>query len=371
MKAQIVVGTGFGDEGKGMTTDFLCSHSDCVVVRFNGGHQAGHTVIRDNVKHVHSSYGSGTLLGKSSYISEYCCFYPPYIETERDVLSSKGVTPTLYIHPLAKLTTPYDIAYNRVRELRLNHGSVGVGIGATFERNSNNYKLHAADIMLPTLLATKLEQIKWYYDTLLIGYSDEQMEYYLKVVKEEFEFFYKALACKSFKVAGYEYLKQFPVIVFEGAQGIMLDMDFGTFPNVTYSYCTSKNAIQICRVLNISDIEIHYVTRCYQTRHGNGWMSNENKISLINNEEEINVTDEWQGSLRIGELDTRLLNYAMNCDDIYSFDYEKHLHITCLDQRPGFSFPYSKLIMPFKSIREQFSARSESISSKPTEVFLL
>lgn len=311
--------------------------------------------MRDNVKHVHSSYGSGTLLGRPSYISEYCCFYPPHIEAERDVLLTSNINPTLYIHPLAKLTTPLDVAYNRVRESRLNHGSVGVGIGATFERNANNYKLHAADIGTPMLMEAKLQEIKEYYDVLMENYTPEEKEYFSEISKEEFKYFYKSLASMHFEIASYNYLKQFSVIIFEGAQGIMLDMDFGTFPNVTYSNCTSKNALSICHALNISDISIHYVTRCYQTRHGNGWMSQEGNVSLINNEEEINVTRNWQGAFRTGELDPKLLNYAMKCDDIYSFDYEKHLHVTCLDQRPGYRFPYNKLMMPFASVREQSS----------------
>lgn len=366
MKAQIVVGLGFGDEGKGMTTDFLCSqHPNSVVVRFNGGHQAGHTVIRDNVKHIHSSFGSGTLLGRPTYISEYCCFYPPHIHEEEKTLNENGIIPTLRIHPLAKLTTPYDVAYNRMRESTLRHGSVGVGIGATFARNVIGYKLHAADIMFPNLLEAKLQQIReHHYDNLLSGYTREDIIRFTEVEQEEFTHFYSALASKTFKIANYDYLTQFPTIVFEGAQGIMLDMDMGIFPNVTYSHCTSKNALSICRVLNISDINLNYVTRCYQTRHGNGWMSNENEISLINNEHEINELGDWQGNFRIGELDTKLLNYALNCDDIYSTGHKKHLHVTCLDQREGFSFPYSKLNTVFESVRETFSPITHSINKQ-------
>lgn len=339
-----------------------------VVVRFNGGHQATHTVMRDGVKHSFSSFGSGTLLGIPSYFSEHCCFYPPSIHGEREDLLQKGMTPVLVIHPLAKLTTPYDIAYNRTRESRLKHGSVGVGIGATFERNVNHYRLHAADISLPYLMKEKLQQIRRYYQAKMESYSPDEKVYFNAIVEEEFKFFYAALASNDFTVANYNYLKQFTTIIFEGAQGIMLDMEFGSFPNVTYSHCTSRNALSVCNALNISDIAIHYVTRCYQTRHGNGWMSKENTVienhvTLTNTDEEINVLGNWQGKFRIGEVDPELLNYAMNCDDIYSFDHEKHLHVTCLDQRPGFRFPYQQLTMPFKTIREQSSPEACSLHS--------
>lgn len=342
-----------------MTTDHLCSqNTDSIVVRFNGGQQATHTVIREGVKHSFSSYCSGALLGVPSYISEFCCFYPPSIEGERDDLLRKDINPVLHIHPLAKLTTPYDIAFNRMRESKLKHGSTGVGIGATFSRNIANYTLHAVDMSAGNLLDRKLEQVSKYYSVLLRDYNQSDIDYYFMIVKEEFKFFYRTLSSMTFNIAGYDYLKKFSSIIFEGGQGVMLDMEFGIFPHVTYSYCTSRNALSICNTLGIKDIDIHYVTRCYQTRHGNGWMSNENPIELINNGEEINTLGDWQGAFRIGELDTKLLNYAMNCDDIYSFGYDKHLHITCLDQRPGFTFPYDKLNMPFKTFTERFSAHA-------------
>lgn len=362
--ANIVLGLGFGDEGKGITTDYLCSlkkksdeNPDTVVVRFNGGQQAGHTVIRNGIKHVHSSFGCGTLQGIPTYISEHCCFYPPYIMNELDTLLTKGVKPVLSIHPLAKLTTPYDIAFNRVRESRLKHGSVGLGIGTTFTRYNANYKLYASDLTLPSLLQAKLQAVKEYYSTLLRKDKYEALEinYYNSIVDNEFVHFYTSIVERCFSIEGYDYLNNFSNIIFEGAQGIMLDMDYGIFPNITYSHTTSRNAIDICKRLEINDIDIHYVTRCYQTRHGNGWMSDEGNIKLINNEEEINVEGKWQGSFRVGELDPALIDYAISCDDNYSSGYSKHLHVTCLDQRPKFSFPYSKLIHTFATTRESKS----------------
>lgn len=362
-KAHIIVDLGFGDNGKGMTTDFLCSqYLDSVVVRFNGGHQATHTVIRGGVKHSFSSFGSGSLLGRPSYFSEHCCFYPPSIEGEYKDLLSKGISPRLTIHPLAKVTTPYDIAYNRLQESRLKHGSTGVGIGATFKRNEGQYKLHAVDLTYIDLLEQKLDGIQNYYESILKGCTSDEIEYYYAIVTEETMFFYKSLEDKHFRIQGYEYLQYFQKIVFEGAQGVMLDMDFGVFPNVTYSNCTSKNALEICKLLEINDVNIHYVTRCYQTRHGNGWISNENSVELINTQEEINVTGNWQGIFRVAEVDTKLLNYAIQCDNVYSFKCKKHLHVTCLDQRPGFNFPYEEMNLKLYTIREQNSPSAEAKS---------
>lgn len=341
MKAKVVVDLGFGDSGKGITTDYLVSkYPDTVVVRYCGGHQAGHTVIKDGVKHIHSSYGSGVMRGAPSYLSEFCCFYPPNMQRELEVLREKGVNPIHYIHPLAKLTTPYDVAFNRLREKKLGHGSVGVGIGATLAREQSNYKLHAADIKSPAILNAKLEQIKKYYESQFYEYNAKEIKYFRETVEMEMVFFQYALRTMEFNIAPYKYLLGFKHVIFEGAQGILLDMDFGVFPNVTYGNTSSKNAITICNLLNIIDIEIYYVTRCYLTRHGNGWMPESKPITLINNEEEINVTNEWQGNFRVGELNRDLLEYALTCDSVYSHEYDKNLVVTCLDQRPEF-FPSS------------------------------
>jgi adenylosuccinate synthase len=363
VKAKIVVGLGFGDEGKGITTDYLATKfPNSVVVRYCGGHQAGHTVVKDGVKHIHASYGSGTLRGVPSYISEHCCFYPPNMERENGVLLNKlGKPPSLTIHPLAKLTTPYDVAYNRLREMRLGHGSCGIGIGTTMARNQGQYKLHAVDVLNREVLNQKLLQIKKYYDSLLWEYNARELKYYSETLLLERSFFEKSLNNLSFNIQSYDYLTKFQHILFEGAQGILLDMDFGIFPNVTFGHTSSKNAITICNLLSITDIEVYYVTRCYLTRHGNGWIPFGLEPQLINNQEEINEYNEWQGSLRVTEINYDLLNYALKCDDTYSFGLDKHLVVTCLDQRPGIIMDYTRFDTQFVTVLESHSPESKDI----------
>ena len=84
-------------------------------------------------------------------------------------------------------------------------------------------------------------------------------------------------------------------------------MGHSVFPNVTYANTTSKNAMEICKQLDIQDIEFFYVTRCYLTRHGNGWMPNEEALQLINNEEETCVFNEYQKELRFGKKNIILM----------------------------------------------------------------
>lgn len=357
MKAKIVVGLGWGDEGKGLTVDYLCRKSlNAIVVRFSGGQQCGHNVVIGDKSHEHRSFGSGTLAGYPSYFSEHTCFYPPSIEKEYDILSYKDILPELWIHPLAKMTTQYDVAYNRVRETSLKHGSCGLGIGATFSRNADNYKIHAVDTLYPEILHKKMDTVKDYYLKKLVaeGYSPDEIERFKVISLLEGQEVMWALSSRKFYVRPYSALKNYANIIFEGSQGIMLDMDLGIFPNVTYANTTSKNAIAICIELGIKP-DIYYVTRCYQTRHGNGWMKESKPIQLINNEKETNVTNEWQGIFRTAELDYNLLRYSMYSDFAFSDGCDRHLVVTCLDQRPDFNFQDTSFPM-VQSIIKSYSA---------------
>lgn len=360
-KASVVLGLAFGDEGKGITTDYLCSKepADSIVVRFSGGQQAGHNVILDGKQHIHSSFGSGTLRGIPTYISEHCTFYLPNIKREMKALEDKGISePRLLIHPLAKATTPYDVAFCRMREKIYNHGSCGLGIGTTMNRHSNlNYKLFAVDLKYPALFKEKLKMISICYAGLV---PPHLAEVYNKTIEEEMPLFLAMIDNPPFEYAPYSSLVSYENVIFEGSQGIMLDMDHGIFPHVTYANTTSKNALEICQKIDVRP-KIYYVTRCYQTRHGNGWMSNDDDIDLINNEHEINKFNEWQTQFRDAELDYDLLNHSIEIDRIYSDGYQANLMVTCIDQRPGFSFDYDKINFPFKTFLTSHSPESKDI----------
>ena len=88
--AKIVVGLAFGDEGKGLTTDYLCAqYPNSLVVRFSGGQQCGHQVAIGDQRHIHASFASGTLRGLPSYFTEHCCFYPVTLLEEYKLLLNK------------------------------------------------------------------------------------------------------------------------------------------------------------------------------------------------------------------------------------------------------------------------------------------
>jgi len=353
IKCKIVVGLLFGDEGKGLITDRLCKkalseNSKPLVIRFSGGQQAGHTVVVNETRHVHSSFGSGTLRGVPSFFSEHTTFYPPSIWKERIILNDKSIQPKLYIHPLANLTTVYDVAWNRAIEEINGHGTCGLGVGATMKRNlETQYKIFAVDLKNKSVLLEKLSSIKAFYERKIVEIGNEELAgiFSDEYSEQELPWLYSIKEWEPlFEISTLETLIQrenYETLIFEGSQGVLLDMDHGIFPNVTYANTTCKNAIQICNKLGIDrdSIDLFEITRCYQTRHGNGWMSDEaNKPTLINNEDETNVHNDYQGYFRVADIDYGLINYAMEINSAYSPLIRRNLVVTCLDQRPDFKF---------------------------------
>lgn len=344
ISSHIVLGSGFGDEGKGLAVDFLSRQfTNPLVIRFNGGHQAGHTVATpEGQRHVFSNFGAGTLAGAPTYWSNYCTFSPVAVLSEYNSLKTSDVKNIkLYVDNLCHVVTPYDVWANRQHEDSDDkHGSCGVGFGTTIARNTlTPYRLYARDLLFPYVVKEKLKQIRNYYfkglDTMPFNADFEDTKF-LETVLPNLR---KLVDEKVITMIAEEKLFQhyfFESYIFEGAQGILLDMDHGFFPHVTRSNTTSKNALKIIR-RNKLDIdvtpEIYYMTRCYQTRHGLGPMSNEGtEVNLKNNELETNITNKYQGEFKKGILDLDLLQYALKTDENYSYGLNKRLFITCLDQ---------------------------------------
>jgi len=327
LKASIVVGLGWGDEGKGLTTDYLCSKlPNPIVVRFSGGQQAGHTVKIGELKHTFANFGSGTLQGYASYFSEHTTIYPVTMYREYNILLDKGVKPKVYIHPLAKITTPFDVFANRECEDTLEHGTCGQGVGKTMKRHLESpIQIYAIDLLNIETLVEKMVSVAIWY-----GYDENDV---IKWLDEEGERFGKAVKEMPFIITDYNMLRDYENIIFEGSQGILLDMNHGVFPFVTFANTTSKNAQEICDILGIEERTVYEVTRAYHTRHGNGPFT-ENPIKLQNNEEENNKYNSYQLAFKTSKLDYNLLNHARRIENLYSKDCPKVLVVTCNDQIP-------------------------------------
>ena len=311
--AKVVIGANYGDEGKGMVTDWLCSRSSIkpLVVRFNGGAQAGHTVITpEGQRHVFGHIGSGSFLGCPTHLSRFFISNPILLLSE---LNEFGRNIEISVDPESIVTTPYDMVINQIA--LLNEGvntSCGVGINETVTR-SDTINLQIKD--LSDALEEKLLVIKEYYfpkrlKHLGITEVPDKFKIYLEdrsVIKKFLSICRKFL--KEVKIVEDKNVK-FNEVVFEGAQGLLLDQFMGDYPYVTRSYTGMSNVKQLCSDMDIDvkNIEIYYVSRMYLTRHGDGPLKNEYKlddpaINHIIGMDQTNVHNQFQGSLRYAPLD--------------------------------------------------------------------
>ncbi|MBX0293125.1 adenylosuccinate synthetase [Hymenobacter sp. HSC-4F20] len=354
--AFIVVGLGFGDEGKGLATDYLCRHSpDPLVIRFNGGHQAGHTVVTESGhQHIFSTFGAGTLQGVPTYWSRYCTFSPAVLLPE---YKSLPIRPRLLVDQQCPVTTHYDILYNRLLESTRGdsrHGSCGLGFGATIERHQYQaLRLYPTDLLEVAKFKHKLQLIRSYYKAKIAQdthFSFRQFDHdtadleFEREAKEVRELVEQQIIQLVYEEDIFSLGTPWQTFIFEGAQGVLLDMDFGIAPHVTRSNTTSKNALQLLHEYlptTAASATILYVTRSYQTRHGAGpIIGKEVSLSLINREHESNQFNEHQGEFRVSCLDLDALNFALTSDNQFSKGLSKQLLITCLDQLNAEKVPY-------------------------------
>lgn len=321
-----VIGAGFGDEGKGLVTSFLSGYKkDCLVVRYSGGHNAGHTVYQDGkIPHVFSNYGSGTFNRVPSYFSEHCTMEPVGLLNEYEKLKNvHHCEPIIYIDKNCKVTTPFDVHDNIKKEKVNRHGSVGVGLGSTHQREEDFYSLTFLDILYENVLKEKVKNIGHYYKGSRV--TDKHLNVFYECCKDIRE---KMIQKNVYLSDGLP--EFFDTYVFEGSQGLLLDQNYGFFPNVTRSNTGTKNILSM--IPKEAILEIYLVTRAYQTRHGNGFMTNEDLPHNIKvNPDETNVTHKHQGNFRRSLLDVSLLQYAIEKDSYINSYGLKRLVITCLD----------------------------------------
>ncbi len=343
MKTQpnnVVIGLGFGDEGKGRVVSELCRiFNPELTFRFSGGHQAAHKVeFEDGECHTFSNFGSGTLNGTSTYFMKYCTVDPIGIMNELDFLIKKkrfyseGVK--LYIDPKCPVTTPWDKVANLKDKETVSHGSCGVGFGQTWEREENHYSLLAEDLLNQTTLGIKLDLISKYYNNQS------------RILLDSF-----TKCCKSLVSSKYIKIKRkdtYKDIVYEGSQGLLLDQDIGFFPHVTRSNTGTQNII---KHLNLYTDNLYLVTRAYQTRHGNGPMTFEG-IESFENPYEDQISDGSQGDFRSSILDIDLLKYSISKEPNIKKFRNIDLVITCLDVvKDNWLLAVDGRIIPFNNER--------------------
>jgi len=313
MNSVAVVGMAFGDEGKGATTDYFVRRlkSD-LVVRFNGGPQAAHNVVTTSHEHhTFAHFGSGSLAGARTYLSEFVLVEPFSLEREAQVLRGKGGNTRIVINPHCVIITPFHKITNQLAEMSRNnpHGSVGIGFGCAVEGFLNGYSITVGEILSydTTYLEAKLNIIKeflvsknklfsWVYDKVSIT---DLVDSYKKILSNDW-----VIASSNPGING--------PVVFEGAQGVLLDQKWGFGPHNTWSNCTFENAITLANRFNLPLTKIG-VFRSYFTRHGYGPFPTESGAltPILNQYEKHNKTERFMGSFRYGFFDAVLANYAI------------------------------------------------------------
>jgi adenylosuccinate synthase len=273
----VVVGTQWGDEGKGKIVDWLTDRAQGVV-RFQGGHNAGHTLVIGGKKTVLHLIPSGILRGDvDCFIGNGVVLSPDALLSEMDELEAagvRGVVARLCISEACPLILPYHAALDRAREAKRGEqkiGTTGRGIGPAYEDKVARRAVRLQDLLNPERFAKKLEEVLEFHNFILEHFHKCEKIDFNKTLDETL-----ALAPRLVPLVAdvpralYHANKAGKSLLFEGAQGSLLDIDHGSYPFVTSSNCVAGAA---AAGAGIGPMHLHYVlgiTKAYSTRVGEG-----------------------------------------------------------------------------------------------------
>ena len=275
----VVVGTQWGDEGKGKVVDWLTDHAQGVV-RFQGGHNAGHTLVINGRKTALQLIPSGVMReGVACYIGNGVVVDPAHLLSEIERLEAIGVEvrSRLFISESCPLILPFHVEVDRAREtLRESSGSgkigtTGKGIGPAYEDKVARRALRIQDLKHPQRFARKLAELLALHNLALSGYLGSKALEFQPIYDQAMRV--AEQLSPMFADVGYA-LHQSHLrgdrLLFEGAQGTLLDIDHGTYPYVTSSNCVAGNA---AAGAGVGPQMLHYrlgITKAYTTRVGGG-----------------------------------------------------------------------------------------------------
>ena len=331
-----LIGTHWGDEGKGKVVDVL-SENASACVRFQGGHNAGHTLVINNKKFVLHLIPSGILRDSvKSIIGNGVVVSIDALMTEIDELTNNKILldDKLFISQNCHLILPTHIALDKAREISLGKKSIGTtgrGIGPCYEDKVSRKGIRFLDLQNADIFQKKLTQLMEFHNFILEEYYKEE-PIDISFVRDDILSKYKKIS--SFIVNTDEYINQLCKsggVVFEGAQGTMLDVDHGTYPYVTSSNTTLSGVISGTGI-NMGLINYGLgITKAYSTRVGHGpfpsELSNEQgeKIGKIGGE----VGATTGRTRRCGWLDLKVLKKAIQINNLSGIALTK---IDVLDQ---------------------------------------
>lgn len=320
----VIVGTQWGDEGKGKVVDLLAEHAD-VVVRFQGGNNAGHTMVVQGKQFISHLVPSGILQGKTCYLGNGMVIDPGVLIEELDYLSDHDIPvgpDRIRISEKAHVIMPYHQSLDHAREIKKGDnkiGTTGRGIGPCYEDKASRRGIRFIELTSPDVFAERVKSI--------LEEKNFTLEQFLSAAPLKAEDIVERYTAYAARLAPYvgnisvelhHALRNGKQILFEGAQGTHLDIDHGTYPFVTSSNTLSGNA---CCGAGIGPKEIHHVigiAKAYTTRVGRGPFPSE----LF---DDIGDTIQAKGAefgattgrrRRCGWLDTVILNNAVRLNGL-------------------------------------------------------
>lgn len=362
---RVVVGAQWGDEGKAKITDLLAQDAD-LVIRYQGGCNAGHTVVTHNKTFKFHLIPSGILYkGKICFIGAGTVILPEYFEEEIQGLIKEGIdVSNLKINPLASITMPWHTEVDGYSENTAGKGKIGTtkkGIGPTYTDKMARIGLKIGDLYstealfekLDIILPLKNKQLKEVYG--LKTYSKEEV---LSLCKKYAEIF-RPYVCFEWQKILEDAKRENKAILFEGAQGVMLDIDYGTYPFVTSSNPIGGGACTGSGYGPKMIDEVIGVAKAYVTRVGEGPFVSEltdsigDKIREIGHEYGVTTGR----ARRCGWFDAVTMKYAVLVGGLTSVALTK---IDVFD-----TFDEIKLCTGYKDKRD-----GKIYTSYPTDVFI-
>jgi adenylosuccinate synthase len=351
-RAILVADLGFGDAGKGSLVDYLVrQHSAHTVIRYNGGAQAAHNVVTpDGRHHTFAQFGAGMFVpGTATHLSAYMLVAPPEMLAEARHLESLGVAAPFARTTLdrrARVITPYQQAANRLRELArgdARHGSCGLGIGETMSDwlTHGERVLLAGDLPDRAAARAKLAFIRdlkraQLADVIASAPKTPAVEAQIAVFDNptliEATADLYALFAERLTLTDAAFTRDLMArpgtMVFEGAQGVLLDQDYGFHPYTTWSDTTFGSADALLSEGGYGGAVLRLgVVRAYTTRHGAGPFVTEDAELTARIPDRHNGDNPWQRTFRVGWFDAVATRYALNA--VGGVDA---LAVTCLDR---------------------------------------
>ena len=383
MRTIAVIGKNFGDEGKGFACSRLASSlKNALIIKHNGGGQAGHTVEDPEGKwrFIHHQIGAGTEYHVPTLFAD--SFMPDLFQLGKEVKEFTGLfgfQPILYSEKNAQVTTIDDVLLNMGAEVargKNRHGSCGMGIEECVQRNAAGYGITVEELATWTKqdLLDRLKQIRKEYTerrAKILGiqapassksmkqlnlmnhstFSNPSNSYYEMLHNETVLENFVVEVKKNVKLlnlvdADRKWLEEFQHLIFETGQGLLLDQDYETYaPHLTSSKTGIHNPTIFLEKRGLSLDEAIYVTRPYVTRHGNGPLPcgvNRSELPGIG-EDLTNQPNEWQGTLRYAKHESLEAFFAPVLRDRDSVDCLERMGETKRPKHPKLSILVTQL----------------------------